>query len=75
MEEVHDVQFDETNGSQDEEDNIDDVTGPQLVEAMKNMDIRDIRARQVIHVDDKDQVLTSPIEQSSGSLMQDHHTS
>jgi transposase InsO family protein len=75
VEEVHDVQFDETNGSQDEEDNIDDVSGPQLVEAMKNMDIGDIRARQVIDVDDKDQVLTSPIKQSSGSLMQDHHTS
>jgi hypothetical protein len=31
------VQFDETNGSQDEEENLDDVGGTLLVEAMKNM--------------------------------------
>ena len=45
LEEVHDVQFYETNGSQNEEENLDDVGGPQLVEAMKSMDIGDIRAK------------------------------
>jgi hypothetical protein len=71
LEEVHDVEFDETNGSQDEEDNLDDVRGTQLINAMREMDISDIRPKQVIDVDDdKDQVLQSPITQASGSLMQ-----
>ena len=36
------------------------------------MDIGDIRPREVIEIeDDKDQVLTSPIVQASGSQMQD----
>jgi hypothetical protein len=61
VEEVHDVAFDETNGSQDENKNLEDVRGPHLVDAMKNMDIGDIRPRQVIDVDeDKDQVITPP---------------
>jgi hypothetical protein len=68
---THDVEFDKTNVSQDEEDNLDDVSGTQLVNAMKEMDISDIRPKQVIDVDDnKDQVLQSPITQPSGSLMQ-----
>jgi hypothetical protein len=33
--EVHDVKFDETNGSQDEEDNLDDMRETQLTNAMK----------------------------------------
>jgi hypothetical protein len=67
---THDVEFDKTNVSQDEEDNLDDVSGTQLVNAMKEMDISDIRPKQVIDVDDnKDQVLQSPITQPSGSLM------
>jgi hypothetical protein len=71
LEEVHDVEFDKTNGSQDEEENLDDVRGTQLTNAMKEMDIRDIRPKQVIDVDDnKDQVLQSPITQASGSLVQ-----
>jgi hypothetical protein len=38
---------------------------------MKEMDIGDIRPKQMIDVDDnKDQVLQSPITQASGSLMQ-----
>jgi hypothetical protein len=32
---VHNVEFDEINGSQDEEDNLDDVRGTQLTNAMK----------------------------------------
>jgi hypothetical protein len=58
LEKVHDVEFDETNGSKDEEDNLDDVRGTQLANAMKEMDIGDVRPKQVIDVDDnKDQVL------------------
>jgi hypothetical protein len=73
LEEVHDVEFDETNGSQDEEENLEDVRGSQLVDAMKNMDIGDIRPTQVIEVeDDKDQVLSSQNVQASGS-QHDHH--
>jgi hypothetical protein len=37
LEEVHDVEFDETNGFQEEDENLDDVRGTQLVNAMKNM--------------------------------------
>ena len=60
LEEVHDVEFDETNGSQEEDENLD-VRGTQLVNAMKNMDVGDIRSREVIEVeDDKDQVLSNP---------------
>jgi hypothetical protein len=70
LEEVHDVEFDETNGSQNEEDNLDDVRETQLADPMKEMDIGDIRPKQVIDVDDdKDQVLQSPITKPSGSLM------
>jgi hypothetical protein len=48
------------------------VRGSQLVDAMKNMDIGDIRPREVIDVeDDKDQVITSPNVQASGSQVQD----
>ena len=51
LEEVHDVEFDETQGSQSEAQNLEDVRGAQLENAMKNMDIGDIRPRQV---DDED---------------------
>jgi hypothetical protein len=68
LEEVHDVEFDETNGSQEENENLDDVRGTQLADAMKKMDIGDIRPREVIEVeDDKDQVLSNSNVQSSGS--------
>jgi hypothetical protein len=60
LEEVHDVKFDETNGSQKEDENLDNVRGTQLVNAMKNMDIDDIRPREVIDVEDnKNQVLSN----------------
>jgi hypothetical protein len=58
LKEVHDVEFDETNGSQDKEENLDDVRGTQLSNVIKGMDIGDIRPKKVIDVDDnKDQVL------------------
>ena len=41
LEEVHDVEFDETEGSQNEAQNLDDVRGDQLANAMKNMDVGD----------------------------------
>ena len=76
LEEVYDVEFDETNGSQEEDENLD-VRGTQLVNAMKNMDVGDIRPREVIEVeDDKDQVLSNSNVQvdtnqaSSSSLVQ-----
>ena len=62
------MEFDETNGSQVEDENLDDVRGTQLVNAMKNMDIGDIRPREVIEVvDDKNQVLSNSNVQASGS--------
>jgi hypothetical protein len=68
LEEVHDVKFDETNGSQEEDENLDDVRGTQLANAMKKMDIGDIRPIEVIEVDDyKDQVLSNSNVQASGS--------
>ena len=47
LEEVHDVEFDETKGSQVENENLEDVGGIQLSNAMKNMDIGELRPRQV----------------------------
>ena len=55
LEEVHDVEFDETKGSQDENENLEDVRGIQLSNAMKNMDVGELRPRQVIDEED-DQV-------------------
>jgi hypothetical protein len=43
LEEVHDVEFDETKGYQDENENIDDVGDIQLSNAMKNMDVGELR--------------------------------
>jgi hypothetical protein len=58
---VHDVEFDETYGSQEEDENLDDVRGTQLANAMK-IDVGDIKSREVIEVeDDKDQVLLTQL--------------
>ena len=68
LEEVYDVEFDKTNGSQQKDENLDDVRDTQLVNAMKNVDIGDIRPREVIDVeDDKNQVLFNSNVQASGS--------
>ena len=62
------MEFDETNGSQEEEENLYDVRGTQLVNAIKNLDIGDIRPREVIDVeDDKNQMLSNSNVQASGS--------
>ena len=55
LEEVHDVEIDETKGSQDENENIEDVRGIQLSNVMKNMDVGELRPRQV-NDDEDDQV-------------------
>ena len=48
------------------------MRGTQLINAMKNMDIGEIRPMEVVEIeDDKDQVLTSPNVQASGSQVQD----
>jgi transposase InsO family protein len=69
LEEVHDVEFDE---------NLDDVRGTQTANAMKKMNVGDIRLKEVIEVeDDKDQVLSNSNVQvdtnqvSSSSQVQD----
>ena len=68
VEEVHDIEFDETKSSQKKDVNLDDVRGTQLVNAMKNMDIGDIRPREVIDVEDnKIQVLSNSNMQANGS--------
>ena len=43
VEERHDVQFDETNGSQEEQENLDDVGNEALRKAMEHMQIGDIK--------------------------------
>ena len=60
LEEVHDVEFDETKGSQEENENLEDVRGIQLSNAMKNMDAGELRPRQVNdNKDDQVQVLSN----------------
>ena len=60
LDEVHDVEFDETKGSQDKNENLDDVRGIQLSNAMKNMDVSELWPRQVIdEEDDQVQVLSN----------------
>jgi hypothetical protein len=54
-EETYDVEFDETNGSQDENDNLDDVGGIQLRNAMKIMAIGEIKPKE-----DDDSVVVIP---------------
>jgi hypothetical protein len=82
LEEVQDVEFDETKGFQDKNENLDDVRGIQLSNAMKNMDVGELRPRQVYDEDDQVQVLSNSNMQvdtnqasSSGSHdnMQDQH--
>jgi hypothetical protein len=70
------VEFDKTNGSQEEDENLDNVRGTQLANAMKKMDVGDIRLREVIEVeDDKDQVLSNSNVQASGSHDQNQASS
>ena len=62
------MEFDEINGFQEEDENLNDVRGTQLVNVMKKMDIGDIRPREVIEVeDDKVQLISNSNVQASGS--------
>ena len=64
LEEVHDVEFDETKGSQEENENLKNVRGIQLSNAMKNMDVGELRPMQVNDdEDDQVQVLSNSIVQ------------
>ena len=42
---MHDVVFDETKGSQDENENLEDVRGIQLLNVMKNIDVGELTPR------------------------------
>ena len=46
VKEAYDAEFDETNGSHDEQDNLDDVRSDGLRNAIKNMTIGDVRPRE-----------------------------
>ena len=65
LKEVHDVEFDETKGSQVENENLEDVRGTQLSNAMNNMDVGELRPRQVN--DDED----NQVQVLSNSSVQD----
>jgi hypothetical protein len=60
LEDVHDVEFDETKGSQDRDENLENVRGIQLSNATKNMDVGELSPRQVIDEEhDQVQVLSN----------------
>ena len=60
VEELHDVEIGETKGSQDENENLEDVRGIQLSNSIKNMDVGELRPRQVNdEEDDLVQVLSN----------------
>jgi hypothetical protein len=61
--------IEETNGSQDENENLDDVGGIQLRNAMKTMAIGEIKPKED---DDDDSVVTIP---SSSTLNEETHQS
>jgi hypothetical protein len=69
IEEAYDVEFDETNRSQDENDNLDDVGGAQLRNAMKTMAIGEIKPKED---DDENSVVVIP---SSSTLNEENHQS
>jgi hypothetical protein len=68
IEEAYDVEFDETNGSQDESNNLDDVGGTQLRNAMKTMAIGEIKPKEY---DDNNSVVVIP---SSSTLNEEKIT-
>jgi hypothetical protein len=45
VEEIYDVEFDESNSSQGAHENLDDVDDESLREAMKNIPVRDIKPK------------------------------
>ena len=71
LEEVHDVEFDETQGSQNEATNLDDVRGAQLEQAMRNMDIGDIRPMQSNDDEDHPIITSVQVENEQDSVSHD----
>ena len=65
LEKVYDVEFNEPKGLQVENENLEDVRGIQLSNAMKSMDVGELRPRQVN--DDKD----DQVQVLSNSYVQD----
>ena len=51
VDEIYDVEFDESNGSRGAHENLDDVDDEPLMEAMKNIMVGDIKPK-----DDEDDV-------------------
>jgi hypothetical protein len=45
VEETYNIEFNETNGSQEEQENLDDVGNEGLMIAMKNMTIGDVKLK------------------------------
>jgi len=74
VEETFDVEFDETNRSQGTSDNLDDVGGEPLRDAMKNMLVGDIKPKED---DDDVQVIDAPssshVPQDEDKDMRDAH--
>ena len=54
------MEFDETKGYQDENENLEDVRGIQLSNAMKNMDVDELRPRQVNGEEDDCRISGTP---------------
>ena len=67
VEETADVQFDETNGSQEGYENLDDVCDEGLMRAMKNMSIGDVKP---IEVEDKPSTSTQDEPSTSATPSQ-----
>ncbi|WVZ62965.1 hypothetical protein U9M48_012651 [Paspalum notatum var. saurae] len=71
---VYDVEFDETNGSQEESENLNDVRGEELSKASKTMEIGDVKPKKV---EDDDTIMvipsTSTTNEQDHQIQQDDH--
>ncbi|WVZ94145.1 LOW QUALITY PROTEIN: hypothetical protein U9M48_040076 [Paspalum notatum var. saurae] len=61
VEEVYDVEFDETNGSKEESDNLNDVRGEELIKAMNAMAIGDVKPKEV---EDDDTIMPNRVDEA-----------
>ena len=69
VEEAYDVEFDETNGSHNEQKNLDDVRSDGLRNTMKTMSIGDVRPRE--EDEDEDGPSTSISNDQAQQIVQD----
>jgi hypothetical protein len=67
VEETYNIEFNETNGSQEEQENLDDVGNEGLRIAMKNMTIGDVKPK------DEDDDYPSPLFQVLPSSSSTNH--